>query len=65
MKYSRTDDSKIRAELLSLERELAGRSRSWPLADEHGEVPHIPTLGLKRTFVTPCGHKIQADESRS
>jgi len=70
MKYTRTEDSKIRAELLSLERELAGRSGSWPLADEQptgmlGKVldhwGEIPSLNLKREYLTPCGHKLAVD----
>jgi hypothetical protein len=62
MRYTRREDDKICAELLKLERELSRRPGSWPLADEHGEVPHTPSIGPKRHYVTPCGHKIQADE---
>jgi len=33
--------------------------------DEFGEVPIdcFPSLNLKREYVTPCGHKIAAEES--
>ena len=43
--------------------EALGRMLRDMEPDEHGEVPHIPSLGLRREYVTPCGHKIAAEES--
>ncbi len=62
----------IQRELLQIERDrndatlgrlLRDLPGSWPLPDEHGEVPHFPSLNLQREYITPCGHTIQRELS--
>ena len=56
--YTNEADRAIRSELSRIEYE----SWPWPAPDEFCEVPldMFPSLKLRREYVTPCGHKLQA-----